>query len=1187
MIAWVDKFKRIILLSFLFISFVLLFGCIKTPEDKVYFNELKLVSDSLTNEKIEIDLIETELFLELDLNYYSYQKFKVEGTFYSPEGTARKISAFWFQDYELVLDETWTTSPSGISGKASTNPDEPQGLERATKKGDPHYRFRYLTAEVGTHNLNVKIYMDNKEVQQLNFQFNVKEGLRESKGVIKIEENSKRHFVFENGETFMPIGENTGWYTSSTRKTEDYGVWFSKLAENSANFARVWLSPTSFSLHDSQYNDFTSAQPKLIRLDKVFDLADEYEIYFMLTLINHGQFSTTTNPSWGNNPWNVTKGGILNKAYEFFISKDAKKIYKDQLTYIISRWGYSDKVIWELFNEVDWTDGYSIDIKSWHKEMATHIKNTDAYQHLVTTSYKGEEGSAYDLTEIDFINPHSYSYSNVNVMEKLTPIIKRLFDKYKKPVLHSEIGISHLNGISNFEADPTGISIKQNQWAGMMSGSAGGAMNWWWDSYIHPNDLYYRFKGAGEYAKKLNLSGSSYQLLNDITVNNSSTKLLGYKVDNNIYGYLYDKNWKYNNPVTLAKTVTVNIPLENGSYLLEKYDTDSGELLFKTSFEIDNNIFSYDFTYLEDSAFIVKPIELEEGLFSDLNLLGEAKVNEKIEFELIETTEYLKLALNPYSYDEFKVIGTFKSPSGEERVVNAFWFLDYDLYLDSTINKTPTGISGMASTNPNELQGEERVIVKGNPHYRLRYSTNEEGLHNLTIKVYLENNEMEIITKSFNVEAGVKTSKGVIKIEETHKRNFIFENGETFIPIGENTSWYTSSTRKTEDYRIWFSKLAENSANFARVWMATWGFALHTNSYQEFDLENAIRLDKVFDLADQYEIYFMLAFLNHGQFSETVNAEWGNNPWNQVNGGILNKPKDFFTNSEAKAAYKNQLSYIIARWGYSDKVIWELWNEVDWVNASANDINNWHQEMSTFVKEKDGYRHLVTTSYKGKTGSSYNLENIDFVNPHDYGYRDLNVMEKLVPDIKRIYDLYQKPVLQSEIGIDYQNGQNNRNLDPTGISIKQSQWAGMMGGGAGGAMNWWWDSYVHPNDLYYRFKGAGEFSKKMDMVGISYNLLQSLNGVNVNNNNTKLIGYKIDERVYGYLYDKSWKYNNTNINDKNVKVEIPLSNGSYLLEIYDTDSGELIESINKEIINGKFSHTFTVREDKAFIIKEK
>lgn len=564
---------------------------------------------------------------------------------------------------------------------------------------------------------------------------------------------------------------------------------------------------------------------------------------------------------------------------------------------------------------------------------------------------------------------------------------------------------------------------------------------------------------------------------------------------------------------------------------------------------------------------------------------------DKVEFALFDTQTYKDLELNPFDYREVMIKGRFHAPSGKEFILPAFWYQDYEFFLNTSWTGQPTGISGVASTNPLEPQGLEMVNYIGDPHFRLRYLPQEVGTHNLDVEVYKDGAIVQVLQTSFEVAAGVQDYKGVLKVEETHKRNFVFEDGSTFIPIGQNTGWYTSSTRQTEDYRVWFDKMNQNNANFTRIWMGTWSFALHWgNDYDDFTSRqpHAARLDKVVELAREYDIYYMLTLLNHGQFSATVNAQWASNPWNKAKGGILDYPAQFFTNVNAKETYKQQLLYIIGRWGYSSHLAaWELFNEVDWTdNFNSTSVYMWHIEMAEFVKENDPYKHMITTSYKGRTGGAYQSKWIEFVNPHDYGYSSKNVMTHLTPVLQSLFNNYQKPVLHSEIGVNWENGRLVTEADPTGISLKQSQWAGMMGGGAGAAMNWWWDSWVHPNDLYYRFKGAGAFAKEMNMVGETYNQLNSLSGVTTSLSNVDILGYKIDNRVYGYAYDADWRHNYTTISEKTASFTIPLASGNYEMTIYNTDTGEIVETRTLTISNGMASFNLTLTEDIAFIILE-
>ncbi|MDI6452760.1 hypothetical protein [Peloplasma aerotolerans] len=598
-------------------------------------------------------------------------------------------------------------------------------------------------------------------------------------------------------------------------------------------------------------------------------------------------------------------------------------------------------------------------------------------------------------------------------------------------------------------------------------------------------------------------------------------------------------------------------------------------------------------TEVTDPTETIIPTEVTPmNLISQINLVTEhPKAYEKIEFELTDTETFKSLETNPFDYRDVHIQGVFTSPSGEVYAIPAFWYQDYEIVLNTSWTAPPNGISGRASTNPDEPQGLEMVNYIGDPHYRLRYLPEEAGLHTLHLEVKKEGVIVQILQTSVTIDEGTKDYKGVIKVEETHKRNFVFEDGSTFMPVGQNNAWYTSSTRQTEDYRVWFELMHDNFANFTRIWMGTWSFALHWgNAHDDFTsrLNQAARLDKVFDLAAEYDIYFMLALLNHGQFSAIVNPQWASNPWNEANGGPLSYPSQFFSHLGAKETYKQQLLYILGRYGYSTQVMaWELFNEVDWTdNFNSAIVYMWHSEMSQFIKENDPYNRMVTTSYKGHTGGAYQSPWIDFANPHSYDYTSKNIMVHLPPVLNNLFTQYNKPILQSEIGINWRNGTDTTAADPTGISLKQAQWAGIMGGGAGAAMNWWWDSWVHPNNLYYRFIGVGKYAQQMDMVGDYYDRLPALPGVHVSNSQTGLLGYRIDNRVYGYAFDNNWRHNYTTINQKNVTYRIPITTGAYSLSIYNTDSGEIIETRTISTFNDFLEFDLTFTEDIAFIIVE-
>lgn len=577
------------------------------------FSTVYVISEAIQYEKLELALFENELKIENGGNPYDYSYMKVIADITSPSGEKLEMPAFWYQDYDLTFNTNVKPSIGSINGVASTDQTEPQGLESVLPKGDPHYRVRFLPLESGEYNIIFKVYKYGTLIStEHETKIQVQKANEVYKGLIQVDKTNNQTFIYSlTNETYIPIGQNCAWYTSTTRKTEDYGVWFKNMAENNMNQTRVWLAPWGFSLHSgNSYNNFASRYSSLARLDKLVNYLEEYEIYTMLCLINHGQFSSTVNPTWNENPYNKANGGILDKASDFFSKEEAKAAYKNELLYLIARYSYSPYIMsWELFNEVDWCDSYaflSLAYKSWHKEMGEFIKANDPYHHMVSTSYKGTDGNANGLDCMDFTSPHDYSYSNKNIISGVTATQTNLMNKYNKPVFFGELGLSGENGYQNYQQDPTGVVLHQSMWAGMMSG-AGGAMNWWWDSLVHPYKLYNRFNGAGIFSKKLDLTGNDLERLQDLTVSisNSNINILGYRFDDRIYGYLFDKAWTFRNNSLIAKNnVTVSIPFKAGDYTLKLYDTTTGQLLKQSlvsssgtlTFKLDS--ISYDIAFI-------------------------------------------------------------------------------------------------------------------------------------------------------------------------------------------------------------------------------------------------------------------------------------------------------------------------------------------------------------------------------------------------------------------------------------------------------------------------------------------------------------------------------------------------------------------------------------------------------------
>jgi hypothetical protein len=527
---------------------------------------------------------------------------------------------------------------------------------------------------------------------------------------------------------------------------------------------------------------------------------------------------------------------------------------------------------------------------------------------------------------------------------------------------------------------------------------------------------------------------------------------------------------------------------------------------------------------------------------------------------------------NCFDPDQIDVSTQFVSPSGKTMQMPAFWYQEYKrelIPLDGTSTVDSGGVQGTAGTNPVDLQGQEKLDKAGEAHWRVRFSPIEKGEWKYTLQVKAQGVVRDMRTGSFTADHS--DNPGYLRVEPEKKRRFVFDNSDPYTPIGENVAWWTSPTRGSYDYNVWYKKLADNGANFARVWMATWGFALAWNDTGVEDytnrLDRAYQLDKMLEQAQEKDIYIMLTFLHHGPFSTTANAQWKDNPFNAANGGYLEKAEDFFTNEKAKTQFKKLVRYIVARWGYSTNIMsWELFNEVSWTDNYSSDVSSiWHKEMADYLRSIDPYRHMVSSSSAKAYDSLEKVRELDFVNIHDYGISKFAM--GIPPKQKDMAEMYDKPAFFCEMGISG-DPSTTKKLDPTGVHLHQGLWSGVMGGGAGTGMTWWWDSYVDPENLYYHFKPVSTYVKRIPWKDTTLEYVDDMK-LDISDFNVGVHGYINKKAAYLWLYDKNFLHIGSEETPmENIEINLKLASGTYEVQWLDTYTGENVLVKNSKVVGG-------------------
>jgi hypothetical protein len=423
---------------------------------------------------------------------------------------------------------------------------------------------------------------------------------------------------------------------------------------------------------------------------------------------------------------------------------------------------------------------------------------------------------------------------------------------------------------------------------------------------------------------------------------------------------------------------------------------------------------------------------------------------------------------NPFDPDEIAVDGEFAAPDGSTIVMPGFYTREFRRAL---------------------VGGFEHRTPFGDAHWRVRMTPTLPGTWSWRWIVTTPSGTATTDWQDLEVDAPAQGRHGFLHRSPLDGRYLRHDDGAPWIGIGENVAWYDG--RGTFAYDDWIPKLAAQGVNFVRLWMPSWAFglewitrnpdgSLRSSSLGDYRdrLDRAWQLDHVLELCERHGIAVMLSIQNHGAFSLTSNSEWADNPYNAANGGPLATPAAFLTDPAARALFQRRLRYVVARWGYATNVqAWELWNEADLV-ASGPAMTAWHGEMADALRALDPYDHLISTSRASANANAayWALPQIDFTQVHLYSFPlPYDLPSVVAPLLGQHRTAQPKPTLLGEYGVDYRGPAETIENDPEAVGFHQGLWIGILAGGFGSGMSWWWDNVVDPEDLYFHFAPLARF----------------------------------------------------------------------------------------------------------------
>ncbi len=511
-----------------------------------------------------------------------------------------------------------------------------------------------------------------------------------------------------------------------------------------------------------------------------------------------------------------------------------------------------------------------------------------------------------------------------------------------------------------------------------------------------------------------------------------------------------------------------------------------------------------------------------------------------------------------------------------------------------------------------DLFGKE-IVEKGTEEYfKLRFRFTEAG--DWTYRIVGKKNGAQKFRYASQVtvteNSDAEKNRGVVRVEPTKKRNFMFEDGTPYVPVGMNVCYSVDAVRGSYDYEVYFPKMKAAGMNFSRTWLtdidAGYGAQNVAGGILNFDSrqDRLFRFDNIVELAEENGLYLQIPMQTISAFRKDVadgtsSHRWDTNPYNKINGGYLDEPWEYFTDARAIEDTKKLYRYYIARFGYSRNILnWELMNEIgmdsSWyfgIELTQEEARDWADEIGSYMHSADPYDHLVSiSSGNDHTDKVYSAEAVDFVSFHWY-YNKSDYATALANECSVMRERFGKPAMIGETGASGTSEAYNHDKDPYGMLNRQTAFTCAMGGGAAGAMTFW-EECVNKYDQYANYTPAANMYKLMNKDFITYDMLTADNCTLscAGSQTLRAYGYIGVDAVYAYVTDTAYNYSNlspaavTNFTAEFVGV----GDGTFTVRVFDTQKGEVIDTFEVAANGGKLTVSAeSWSKDIAFIIDKK
>ncbi len=334
-----------------------------------------------------------------------------------------------------------------------------------------------------------------------------------------------------------------------------------------------------------------------------------------------------------------------------------------------------------------------------------------------------------------------------------------------------------------------------------------------------------------------------------------------------------------------------------------------------------------------------------------------------------------------------------------------------------------------------------------------------------------------------------------------------------------------------------------------------------------YDQRKAARIDEVLSWAEARDMKVMLAIWVHG-YLRIDGVPWDNGNRNEQNPySRIVDVEEFYTDSLALSYQEKHHRYMIARWGYSQALgTWEIINEMHgttgWVtNQEAS--KKWVETVHSYFKKNDPFKRPTTASFGGGQGASHysetdqlgDMPNVHFYEQHGWPdpYPDNVVrsgLANVVSESRKLKSKGDRPAFLGEAG--YTSMLADTGTVAYAWEFHNSFWAGLTNGLA--STPFWWEfnktGIFKPVSLQdYRI--LNKFVSDIDFAHQAFSPVEIYA--------EKIDGYFMGADTTGFGWMKS--YTGSSVSDVPIYIsDTELNNGTYLLEWFNTWTGEIIDA---------------------------